>query len=78
MRSNDIKVSDGQPVIVSVVSAKAEMDGKMVALGTAMEQPLSELRATFDKGESPFRSIAAGGQLTSGRTGAAGAKFIRP
>ena len=38
-------VSDGAPRIVSVVSAKAEMTGQPVALGTALGAPLLALRA---------------------------------
>ena len=38
-------VEDGLPRIVSLVSAKAKVHGKPVALGTALEVPLAELMA---------------------------------
>jgi V8-like Glu-specific endopeptidase len=50
---------DGRPEIVSVISAKAELDHELVALGTAMEQPLSELRAAFAADAATFRRIDA-------------------
>ncbi len=34
---------------MSIVSAKAEVDGRKVALGVALEQPLAELRARLDE-----------------------------
>lgn len=39
---------DGEPRIVSVVSAKAEVRGRPVSLGTALERPLAELLALRD------------------------------
>jgi V8-like Glu-specific endopeptidase len=69
----------GEPVIVSVVSAKAEVDGQRVALGTAMTQPLNELRAAFAADDGTFRkvmpSVGFGGADSQG-TG--GAKFVKP
>lgn len=41
---------DGAPQIVSVVSAKAEVRGRPVALGTNLEKPLFELRAILRTG----------------------------
>ena len=41
---------DGKPQIVSVVSAKAEVRGRPVSLGTNLEKPLSELRAILNTG----------------------------
>ena len=66
----------GVPHIVSVVSAKAVVDGKNVALGSALQIPLAQL----------MDEIAAGGARTgvlgnvrvlSGGTGG-GAKFVKP
>ncbi len=72
-------MSGGVPHIVSVVSAKAEMNKARVALGTAMAQPLSELRAAFAAAERPFRSVTAGSGLpASDASGPGGAKFVRP
>jgi V8-like Glu-specific endopeptidase len=64
---------DGVARIVSVVSAKAEMTGRRVALGTALDAPLATLRAAYDAG--------GGGGTTAGtlaRDGVGGAKFLRP
>lgn len=70
---------NGVPEIVSVVSAKAEMDSKLVALGTSMRQPLMELREAYDAGDRPFRKITPGfgAQISSG-TSTGGAKFLKP
>jgi protease YdgD len=74
---------DGEPRIVSVVSAKADVGGRQVSLGTNLEKPLSELRALMQSG---FGLTAP--QTTQARTlrvdrprslnGAGGAKFLRP
>lgn len=73
---------DGQPRIVSVVSAKAEVRGKPVSLGTNLEEPLAELLdmladgdGVFSKPAPPVRTLS----LDQNRTRAgAGAKFLRP
>ncbi|KAA2315650.1 S1 family peptidase [Pseudooceanicola sediminis] len=41
----------GQPRIVSIVSAKADMGGRHVALGTQLGQPLIQLRAALAAGK---------------------------
>ncbi|MEI4487755.1 trypsin-like serine protease [Frigidibacter sp. MR17.14] len=68
---------DGTPRIVSVVSAKAEMEGKPVALGTELAGPLAELRAALAQGFQPVSGMVfrrgAGEGVASG-----GAKFLRP
>lgn len=50
--------------IVSVVSAKGELAGRRVALGTSLTQPLAELRTAFDATRTALlpqvRAIAAG------------------
>jgi hypothetical protein len=73
-----------------VVSAKAEMDEKVVALGTAMEQPLAELMAVLDRPPKPVSRIAPASTDTDAPTGASagagaggarssgGAKFLKP
>ncbi len=72
---------DGKPTIVSVVSAKAEVRGRNVSLGTNLEKPLSEMMALLRGG---------GGQLSTPKVnivspnqprrlnGGNGAKFLRP
>ena len=71
--------NDGVARIVSVISAKAEISGRNVALGTSLEKPLSELRAilaalpeTGDQ-KSVVRKLQPSGTITS-----SGAKFVRP
>lgn len=68
--------------VVSVVSAKAEMDGRKVALGTALEAPLAVLRAALLREEGPLRasgaSVLRGGAAGAGTAGGGGAKFLRP
>ncbi|MCB2127543.1 MAG: trypsin-like peptidase domain-containing protein [Rhodobacteraceae bacterium] len=75
------QMRDGKPAIVSVVSAKAEMDGRPVALGATLEQPLAELEVAFAQGDGQFRTVAKGLGFGAGRsdgTGPGGAKFLKP
>lgn len=73
---------NGQARIVSVVSAKAEVRGRKVALGTNLEKPLSDMMAILNRGgtqviAAPEVNIIRPGQtrrLSSGQ----GAKFLRP
>ncbi|EEX08852.1 trypsin domain protein [Ruegeria lacuscaerulensis ITI-1157] len=65
--------SGDHPRIVSVVSAKAELEGKRVALGTALEESLEVLQAELSAGR--------GFGLSGGTSGAGknlGARFVRP
>lgn len=72
-------MSDGEPKIVSVVSAKAEMGGKKVALGSEMERPLEELRAAYAANTGTFQKVApAGGSHVFGQSAGGSAKFVRP
>ncbi len=73
-------VVDGQAQIVSVVSAKAEVRGKAVSLGTALGQPLAELQAELVAGRGVYldgmqgdRRVRVGDDKS--RTGA---KFVKP
>jgi V8-like Glu-specific endopeptidase len=61
--------------VVSVVSAKAEVDGRKVALGTELAAPLTVLTAMMD-GAAPPAQVTPGLKSPSASTG--GAKFIRP
>lgn len=70
-------VRDGVARVVSVVSAKAEVDGKKVALGTALEAPLAALRAELDSGEGALRRIPGSVRVLSGNA-PGGAKFVKP
>lgn len=70
-------VRGGVARVVSVVSAKAEVDGRQVALGTALEGPLAELRASLAESEPGAHRATPGVRLLSGGQGG-GAKFVRP
>ena len=63
---------DGAPQIVSVVSAKAEVDGEKVSLGTALGGPLELLRAELVAAKEASR-VRVGGVRND-----TGAKFIKP
>ena len=71
---------DGTPRIVSVVSAKAEVRGTRVALGTALSEPLAELRAELDAGRgfALAPSPSANRIIVGGLRNDTGAKFVRP
>jgi V8-like Glu-specific endopeptidase len=72
---------DGVPQVVSVVSAKAEVDGRKVALGVALEQPLQEVMARLDQTAPAVLGTAAKVRILSGgaaSTGTGNAKFVRP
>lgn len=70
----------GIPRIVSVVSAKAEVRGTRVALGTALEGQLELLQAELDAGKGYAQDAAprANRVVVNGERNATGAKFIRP
>jgi V8-like Glu-specific endopeptidase len=67
---------DGVARVVSVVSAKAELQGRKVALGVALEQPLAVLMAALDQSNPAFLKAGSSERNLSGGTG--GAKFLRP
>ncbi|MCL4189032.1 MAG: trypsin-like serine protease [Rhodobacteraceae bacterium] len=68
---------DGEARIVSVVSAKAEMGERPVALGVALGDEVLRLRRLLEAGPAGRRNLP---QVASGaRDGtSAGAKFVRP
>lgn len=73
---------DGKPLIVSVVSAKAEVRGRKVALGTNLQKPLSEMMAILNSGAgqviaAPKPTILRPDQPRR-LSGGDGAKFLRP
>ncbi len=72
--------ANGQPQIVSVVSAKAEVQGDRVALGAALDESLALLHAELDAGGgfvlAPPPGVNRIGVGTK-RT-ASGAKFVKP
>ncbi len=71
---------DGQAHIVSVVSAKAEVEGERVSLGTALGSPLALLQAELVAGKGVFQD--AGPVRKRVQVGAgdrnSGAKFVKP
>ncbi len=66
-------VEDGKVQIVSVVSAKAKVDGKEVSLGTSLGAPLELLRA-----ELVAQADAVTPRVRVGETNDTGAKFVKP
>ena len=67
---------DGVAQIVSVISAKAEMDGRPVSLGSALQIPLADLMAELAQG-SVRSGVMGNVRVLSGGNGG-GAKFIKP
>ena len=68
---------DGRTEIVSVVSAKAEVEGEKVALAASLEAAMPVLRAELAQAEVLGRSGVAQVRTLSGGT-ASGAKFVKP
>ena len=70
---------DGGARIVSVVSAKAEVNGVQVALGTDLEEPLELLRQQLTAGQGSFTSTGNGAEIVGlpGARRPTGAKFIK-
>lgn len=69
------------PKVVSVVSAKAEVEGQKVALGVALEEPLADLMAALEQTAPVALKAGAGVRTLSGgaaASGRGGAKFIQP
>lgn len=70
-------VRGGVARVVSVVSAKAMIEGQPVALGTSLEGPLTDLRAEIQTTDGVFqRSLPVARQLSGHQVG--GAKFVKP
>lgn len=72
--------SNGMAHIVSVVSAKAEIDGQKVSLGTELSIPLGDLRSELESGGGVFlKSLPKTNRVSVGEVRRdTGAKFIRP
>ncbi|MEM6588492.1 MAG: trypsin-like serine protease [Pseudomonadota bacterium] len=66
----------GEPRVVSVVSAMAVVDGKKVALGTQLLDPLDDLMAALEAGEGVFQNSAPQ-MTTAGERRDTGAKFLK-
>lgn len=63
---------EGKAHIISVVSAKAEVDGEKVSLGTALGAPLARLRAELVAQKDGERVLVNGTRRDTG------AKFVKP
>jgi len=72
--------ANGTPQIVSVVSAKAEVEGSNVSLGTSLGAPLALLQAELVAGKGVFSSSDAAPQrIVAGEDSRrTGAKFVKP
>ena len=70
----------GEAQIVSVVSAKAEVEGDHVSLGTALGAPLARLQAELVAGRGVFQEPGPASQRLRAGDAArrGGAKFVRP
>jgi V8-like Glu-specific endopeptidase len=66
----------GEPRVVSVVSAMAQVEGRKVALGTHLEAPLREVLAVIDRGYD--RAITGRRLFSTGEARDTGAKFAKP
>jgi V8-like Glu-specific endopeptidase len=74
------RVIDGVPQIVSVVSAKAEMNGERVAIGARIAEPFAELKAAFAQPAGPVGPAVArpASRLPQIGSSGGGAKFLKP
>lgn len=71
------EVRDGVARVVSVVSAKAEVDGKKVALGVSLAEPLAKVMAELESGIGAPRRSPNSVRILSGNA-SGGAKFVKP
>lgn len=70
-------IKEGVARVVSVVSAKAEIEGEPVALGTDLEGPLTTLRAELAAQDAAGTRGTPSVRVLSGNQ-SGGAKFIKP
>lgn len=70
-------VEDGQPKIVSVVSAMSMMGGDKISLGTSLQEPLQTLLAHYST-IGPARPGGTQRIISIGQSNDTGAKFVRP
>jgi protease YdgD len=74
-------LNNGTPQIVSIVSAKAEVnasDRDQVALGVSLGQRLDEVRSALAAGGNVFASSNGLSNAVSRSMGTGGARFLRP
>jgi protease YdgD len=73
-------IRDWQPEILSVVSAKADLDGAPVAIGVLLDGPLALLESSLAAQIGLFLDGAPGAVrvIAGGERAETGAKFVRP
>ncbi|TDT74202.1 trypsin [Litoreibacter halocynthiae] len=73
-------IQNGEPVILSVVSAKAEWRSQKVALGVGLDQRLSVLLSEIEYNDGVFRRVDTGASRVALQSGIqpSGALFIKP
>ncbi|SHF55573.1 V8-like Glu-specific endopeptidase [Litoreibacter ascidiaceicola] len=73
-------IQNGEPVILSVVSAKAEWRSQKVALGVGLDQRLSVLLNEIEYNDGVFRRVDTGASRVALQSGIqpSGALFIKP
>lgn len=70
-------IQDGVAQVVSVISAKAEVDGQKVALAVPVAEPLAALRTALeDSRTGPAAGVKSVSVLSGGN--GVGAKFVKP
>ena len=70
-------IQEGVARIVSVISAKAEVDGRKVAVAVPLAEPLAALRAALEDSRAGLSGGVKAVSVISGGNGL-GAKFVRP
>jgi V8-like Glu-specific endopeptidase len=70
-------ITDGVASVVSVISAKAEVDGRKVALAVPLAVPLAALRTALAESRTGTRAEPGNVSVLSGGQGG-GAKFVQP
>ena len=68
---------DGVAKVVSVISAKAEVDGRKVAIAVPLAEPLPALRAALEDSKVGSAGGVKAVSVLSGGNGS-GAKFVKP
>ncbi|MEM6896116.1 MAG: trypsin-like serine protease [Pseudomonadota bacterium] len=69
---------NGEPRIASVISAKAEVQGQPVSLGTGLESQVETLMGELDAGKGVFQEAPPQIRRVGETRTTGGAKFIRP
>jgi protease YdgD len=70
-------ITDGVAQVVSVISAKAEVNGRKVALAVPVSGPLAALLGALEDSKAGSSERSGAVTVLSGGNGA-GAKFVKP